>query len=431
MVAWQENGTTGNWNIQCRSVDAATGSTSSIGQVATTSADEVDCDVGGDSYDNSPGTGLCLCVWDDTVLGIQSCVVRMQNDPPTADSYQTVFSGADPFRNQPAITKDGRDTGRWFIAYQHDVNFLSVTAVDYAGTVLTPGLGYYSPNNQVSRPAIDGDADTFKVVYERTETSTSLNKDIWAISGGWSGGALQLTQNGPLAATVGIFETQPAISLMGSKYTAAWVSGFDIHVTNLELDSIQTCGSEHVVSVINRTFHAPALVSRRSAGDSTSESGLLAYQPYDTMTGSNGLDARMYATFGNNPIVPSAGAGGCGGGGTIGTSGGNFALGNHDFKVTLSGSLPTAAFGLFLANVSGGPVNGLCGPTCGYITPDITFGAPIVAGDAEFAIDLPCKPIFLGFQLGAQWAVFDLLPTGCVILPTVHFSNAIRMTLGD
>tara|TARA_R110002072_G_scaffold302930_1_gene489893 strand:- start:35736 stop:37958 length:2223 start_codon:yes stop_codon:yes gene_type:complete len=428
LVAWEDNGSGASWDVLCRSVDAATGATSGIGQIATGTSQQTRPDVGGDSYDASPGTGLCMCVWENQGSGIESCVVRMQNDPPTADSYQ-FLTFPSTVADFPAITKDGRNAGIWFVTWIR-ANRVCVRGVDYLGNPVGNEVATGIWTDLVTRPDVDGDAASFKVVFEH-HNGTLNQKSIRVMHGTWDGTALQLGNSANLAFYQQGSSTSPAISLMGSKYTASWINVNTVRVQNLELDSTQKCGSEFVVSAPNRTFHAPALASRRSGGDSTSESGLLAYQPYDTTSGSNGLDARLYATFGNNPIVPVAGAGGCGVGGSIGTSGGYFALGNHDFKVTLTGASPSAALAIFIANTTGGPVNSLCGPTCGFITPDITFTVGISGGSAELPINLSCNLSSLGWQLGAQWAVLDLQPTGCTILPDLHFSDAIRMTLGN
>lgn len=429
LVSWQENGTTGTWNIKCRSIDAATGNTSGIAQVATSSAQETDCDVGGDSYDSSPGTGLCLCVWDDSVAGIKSCVVRMQNNPPTTDTYQTVTPNA----NEPAITKDGRNAGVWFVVSVHDsggVNRLGFQALSFSGALLgTETLSSFF-TYPLRTPDIDGDAQSFTAVYANGNAGgTTINCN----HGTWDGTSIQFaTSSGSLVGPgTGIY---PAISLMGSKYTVVWTNVFSslpdrLFIRQLELDSTNTCGDIQLVSSAGTDYRFPALASRRSGGDSTSESGLLCYAPFNQSAGNNGLDARLYATFGSNPAIPVAGAAGCGVGGNIGTAG-SFALGNHNFEVTLSGASPTASLGLFIANTSGGSVNAICGPTCGFVTPEITYSATIAGGAAQFPIDLPCQTAFLGFQLQAQWAVFDSQPGGCSLIPLLHFSDAIELTLG-
>lgn len=428
LVAWQDNGSGAAWNVLGRSVDAATGATSGVGTIAGGLAQQTRPDVGGDSYASSPGIGLCMCVYEKQGYGIESCVVRMQNDPPTADSYQFLESTTQ-VADFPAISKDGRNVGIWFVTWVRG-NRVHVRGVDYSGNPVGTTVSTSAYPNSPVRPDVDGDAASFTVVYE--DPGFALGQtSIRAFHGTWDGSTLQTGNSSFLAYWQQGLAKVPAISLMGSKYTVAWINGSTIRVQNLELDSTQKCGSEFVVSAPNRTHWGPALASRRSGGDSTSESGLLAYQPYDTTTGNNGLDARLYATFGNNPIVPIAGAGGCGVGGSIGTSGGNFALGNTNFKVTLDGASPTAPLAIFLANTSGGPVNVLCGPGCGFITPDLSFTVNMPGGAAEFPIALPCNVSLLGWQLGAQWAVLDLVPTGCFILPELHFSDAIRMTLGN
>lgn len=427
LVAWEDNAN-GNWDVLARSVDAATGATSGVAQIATGTSQQTHPDVGGDSYDQSPGTGLCICTWAKLGSGIETCVVRMQNDPPTADTYQFLTSPGSA-ADYPAICKDGRDPGIWFVTWIRG-NRICVRGVDYGGnpvgTEQATGIWAYP----LRRPDIDGDAAGFTIVWTM-EDGVAGQGSIVGLHGTWDGTTLQTGNSSWVSFWQQGSASSAAISLMGSKYTAAWVNEDTVRVQNLELDSLQKCGSEFVVSAPNHTFHAPGLASRRSGGDSTSESGLLAYRRDDTNAGVSLLDARLYATFGNNPIVPIAGAGGCGVGGAIGTSGGYFALGNTEFKVTLDSAGPSAALAVFLANTSGGPLNTLCGLNCRFITPDLSFATAISGGAAEFPIALPCSVSALGWQLGAQWAVLDVASSGCFVLPDLHFSDAVQMTLGN
>ncbi|MFK7742255.1 MAG: hypothetical protein AB8H80_18215 [Planctomycetota bacterium] len=435
-VAWQqfENN---SWNILGASVDAANGTKSANITIANAAHDEVTPDVGGDSYDSSPGLGLCLCVWDDTQAGIRSCVVRMHNDPPTADAYQTVVAGADPFRNNPAITKDGRNVGRWFIAYQHDPQFLSVIGLDFLGNLVgVPTTAAFSANDVVDNPDIDGDGESFSLVFERDEPGSTTVDDIYGAHGTWDGTAIQITQFGsPIEADAGQDEQTPCISLMGTKYVAGWIGpqpgGTRIELTNLELDSVARCGNEQIVSAPGTGLTVPALVSRRSAGDTSSESGLLSHRRFLVTGPSAGnalLDSRLYQTFGDSLITPIPGTG-CGLGGTIGTSGGSFAIGNENFAITLTGADPAATLAVCILDVSGNPPLPFCGAGCGVIAPFLTTVVTMSGGNGVRPLQLSCDPTNLGFQLDAQWAVVSSAPGGCAALPLFHPSDAIRMVM--
>ncbi|MCK5943181.1 MAG: hypothetical protein KAI24_14470, partial [Planctomycetes bacterium] len=430
-VAWEDNGT-GNWDIRGASVDAATGAVSSIIQVANTTASERKPDVGGDSYFSTSADGICLCVWDDANLGIRSCVVRMHTNPPTVDTFDTPFPGADPLRNTPCITKDGRAIGRWFIGCQWDDQNMPVRAINYAGTVLgaAPGTNMFqSLGRPIKRPDIDGDGQGFMLVFEREEATNSM-EDVYAAHGIWNGVDVQYVSAAPISATPNTNEGSAKVSLMGSKYTAMWNRLGAIELVNLQLDDAATCGGPSVIANTNLSNSNGAIASRRSGGDLTSEQGLVTNRQYDIPNNVATLQSRLYATFQGGPVTSVLGTGSCGVGGTVGVNS-PFALGNEAFAVTLTGADPAATFALSLLDVTLAPPLAVCGPGCGVINPFLSTLVPLAAGEAEYPVDLPCDPVFAGFTMRAQWATLSNAPGGCALLPLFHVSDAIELVLDN
>ncbi|MBK8978815.1 MAG: hypothetical protein IPM29_23185 [Planctomycetes bacterium] len=433
VVVWQDNGS-GTFDIKCCTVDALTGLTSSIVDIAATGLQETNPDIGGDSTLGAP-IPQCVCVWDEGTA-ILSCVVELNTNPPTINNVQTVVAG--PPIDNPVISKDGGTARRYFVAYQDAANAVSVLPLDATAAVIGgPVVVAFSSTTVFDRPDIDGNGDHFTVVMEELEQGSTTDNDIRASHGVWSNGALQLVDSFAIEADQGFDESRPCVALMASKYVAAWIdvnaSSTDIEATNLGLDTAARCGNEVVIpGSATRAMVNPAIVSRRSGGDGGSESGLLSNRELDLTNGNAVLGSRVYTTFGGGPVTVVAGTGGCSNGATAGI-GSPAAIGNPDFSITLTGADPGAALAILLLDVNLLTPVAFCGAGCGgVILPQVTVQRPPVGGSTALRIPVPCLPTLAGASMYAQWLVLGgPLAGSCSLAPGLRPSDAIQITFGD
>ncbi|MDA0372489.1 MAG: hypothetical protein O2865_01770 [Planctomycetota bacterium] len=433
VIVWQDNGT-GVFNVQGCAVDVLTSVRSAIVDIATNATDDIEPDVGGDST-LTGATPQCVAVWNEG-SDIKSSVVDLSTDPPTIQPAQTVIGGIPV--NSPVITKDGGADRRYFVALQVSPQGVLVTPIDATGTVVGgPVNAAFSPTSTFSRPDIDGDGRHFTVVMEELEPGSTNDHDIRASHGVWTGTGLQLVDTFLIESDPGVDESRPCIALMHSKYVAAWIdpngTAADIEATNLGLDSAARCGNPIVVaSTATNTLSNPAIVSRRSGGDTLSDSGLLSNREENLTNARFLIRSRIYTTFGGGPVSVIPGTGGCANGATAGVSGAA-ALGNQHFKVTLSGADPSSAIAVLALDLSLLPPVSLCGPGCGgIIVPQATAQLPLSQGATELGLPIPCSTAFSGASMYAQWLVLGSSPAGsCPIIPGLRPSDAIQITFGD
>ncbi len=435
VIVWQDNGT-GVFNVRCCAVDVLTAVPSGTVDITTNATDDIEPDVGGDST-LTGATPQCVAVWNEGTE-IKSCPIDLSTNPPTVGNHQVVLGGVPV--NSPVITKDGGVDRRYFVALQVSPQGVLVMPIDATGTVAgAPVSAASSSTATYSRPEIDGNGRHFTVVMEELEPGSSTDHDIRASHGIWNGSGLQLIDTFLIESDPGADESRPCVALMGSKYVAAWAdpnpntNTRDIQATNLELDSAARCGNPIFVAGDATTDRSnPAIVSRLSGGDTQSDSGLLAGRQENLTNNRFLLRSYLYTTFGGGPVNVIPGTGSCANGATAGVSGAA-ALGNPNFKVTLSGADPASAIAVLALDLSLLPPVSLCGPTCGgIIVPQATAQLPLSQGATELGLPIPCSPVFFGASMYAQWLVLGSAPAGsCAIIPGLRPSDAIQITFGD
>ncbi|MCA8952758.1 MAG: hypothetical protein KDE27_24825 [Planctomycetes bacterium] len=430
-VCWQDN-STGNWDIRGCTVGAA-GNVGGVMTVAGGNADQVTPDCGGDSFEGG-GPGLCIAVWDDAATGVFAAVLDMSTSPPSVTNTQQMgFAAPDPFRNNPSITKDGEDGGRWFVAMQHDTQFLSVTAVDFTGAeVSTVQTAYYSPNDVVDHPCIAGDGANWKVVFERNEPGSSTLHDIYAAYGTYDNNTGQVVRLGGAALEndQGEDERQPCIAHFGRKYVAGWTNprpgGTRLEFQNIELDGLARCGGEQIIDAAGRAMSMAAITGQRESGRDSSIEGIVTHRNFNVGTGGAVIDSRRYRVFTGGPVTTLLN--GCGTGGTCDVSG-PAALGNDEFEIRLTGADPTAQFAIWMGDLFQGP-HSSCG-SCTRIDAPFKFFMLINGGQATFPLPLPCDPAYTGLVIDTQWVTLSPAAQPCAAFPDLQFSSARRIVLAN
>jgi hypothetical protein len=118
----------------------------------------------------------------------------------------------------------------------------------------------------------------------------------------------------------------------------------------------------------------------------------------------------------------------CGNGGTAGSTGGSFQLGNAAFRFAVTG-LPAAALPLLSLSLPGAPPP-VCGP-CVIPPPVVLQLEANLGGTASSAFALPCDGGLLGFTVDSQWLSLVAGAAPCPLVPDVVASSLVRFTLGD
>jgi hypothetical protein len=127
---------------------------------------------------------------------------------------------------------------------------------------------------------------------------------------------------------------------------------------------------------------------------------------------------------GTTPVTLSPG---CGLGGTAGTNGGPFVVGNGSFEFTLSGAQPGA---LLFLSLGFGPTPAPCG-TCTLTNPAaITFHQNF-GGSAISPFPVPCNPAFISVALEFQWISFLTAANPCPAAAGLSASQRTQVTLGS
>ena len=129
-------------------------------------------------------------------------------------------------------------------------------------------------------------------------------------------------------------------------------------------------------------------------------------------------------------IVAIPGVTGCGVGGTFGVNG-PFAVGNEDFKITLTGASQLAIQAVLMLDPSLTAPSPLCGTRCGdVILPSVSVLAPALrGGEAQLALPLPRDPATVGFSMFAQWVVVGGGRSDCSFSSLLQLSDGVQLTM--
>lgn len=443
LVVWQDDGS-GTADIKCRAVRASDGALSLPVTIAASAVDELAPDVGGDAFDNQDLEALV--VWQEVGVGIRGVQVTVAatGDPVVTGTVVTL----DPLPQSanPTISKSGgfdpSNGGRYVVAWEADLGgaaLIGYVGVDRDLNQLTAtaftagGLGSVNPD-------VDGDGTQFLLVFQALEGLALAKSDIWSqpLEFCTAGTTLCAPAAGALANTAGDDAIDPATAFLGPMFAVAWSdaepgssSDYRIAITNVVPGTSQLCGSLDLTGNSSgfNSLH-PALCAKRSGG-ADSDEALLSFEQLDNSTGNSTLKSNRYRPFTGGPVTQIAGVGGCGTGGT-GDVNSPFAVGNSSFQLTLRNADPTAPVAFLLFDTAMGATSS-CGP-CTIIDPQIVSPLfPVINGDADVPLPLPCNTSFLGFTMDVQWLVLTPVAAAppCPVFPFISVSNAIRMVMAN
>ncbi|MBK8096323.1 MAG: hypothetical protein IPK26_04405 [Planctomycetes bacterium] len=286
-------------------------------------------------------------------------------------------------------------------------------------------------------PAGNGEA-AYLIAYEY-DNQTTLDRDVWlARQFVYADGSQVFLGYAELDVTPGTVQMQPAIAWCGYKFVALWASqllqggGFDVRGSEWWSDMTR-CGVTFSLLGVNQTISRsqeiqPAVVGKAASGGVGGDGLILFTEADDGPPFATDLVASRYTALGTGGAIIRQGSN-CGTPGTIGTNG-PAALGNTDFRITLTGA-PPGGVPFLLWSLPGGET------TCGACSLSNTLSAEFVVpigGAASSPFPLPCSfTAYLGVTLQTQWAVLASGQSPCAGFPGLNlsFTQRQRFTLGN
>lgn len=296
--------------------------------------------------------------------------------------------------------------------------------------------GRFVPTASVSTLDIDGDGSSFVAVYDVDDFAGDV--DLRMLVSTTDSGGNPGNTHGYVFPYPSTRQIQPAIAFCGYKYLFLYAdelltgsNNFDLAGMELDLAG-QPVGPTFsllgVNSAITRSIEfQPAIGSQRSGGAASDRALLTFTEADDSPPFASDLVASRYQALGPGGAITLQGSN-CGTPGTIGTNG-VAAIGNTDFRVTLTGA-PPAALPFLLWSLPGGET------TCGTCSLGNTISALFLlpsAGTASYSFPIPCSfASYLGVTLQAQWALFGTAQNPCPNFPGLglSFTQRLRFTLG-
>lgn len=440
-VAWQDGASAfGPWNIRGRRVDGGTvTSQSTTINITPVSDGSTDPDVSGDNASAGGSFDGCIIVYDDGT-GISATKVDVSTAAVVAGPVSIINISS---CTNPSISKSGGSDGRHMIVY--DRQFTSDR--DVRGAIVDRDLAILDSLVAIETSAtldghnadIDGDGESWMIVYEQSESGQTGPADIYCRRVEWNGSA-GVTSGTAVAVTddANIDERDPAVGYLGTKYFAAWARQFsglnyDIRVVELDALNCTVCGAETFASGggSNIVDLNPEIATRYSGraslnGNENIDQGMVVWMDTATAPPFEGdLVANLYEAFGGGTVNNLGG--GCGNGGNNGFNG-PVALGNADLELTVTG----AGSGLTLISIMFADTFVSCGGCVINADAASYLFAPAVSGNASFPLPIPCDSVFVGTQLYTQWASVLSGTSPCAILPAsleLSYSNRLNATI--
>lgn len=443
VIFWERAPILGQADIYCRSLDAATGSTSPILAVATSSSNEINPDAAGD---NTTSDDEALVVYEVEGVGIRGTLVTVAADGTCTLAGTQVIRNSTAAR-RPAISNSQVSTTRYLVVWS---DFASSPPLSFfsqiRGRAVNRDFGLLGTEvvlastsalvSSLDNPAVDGDGSTWLLAYEAGEGLGSSAMDIWCRAVTWTGSTIAAAAATAVDTEPINNQVDPAVGWCGYKYVVLYAAQFlgsanhDIKGVEVGPDCSQ-CGNPFQLTGLNSTLlrnveFMPAIASQRSGGGTSGDALIVFAEADDAPPFTSSIIGSRYTALGTGGTITQVGNP-CGNPGVIGSSNGAFVVGNTDFRVTLTGT-PASAVPFLLLGFAGGEIT--CG-SCVYINSISAQFIPNVGGTAFYNYRLPCNTYpFVGVTVIAQWALFNTGSNPCLAIPGMSFSRRMSLTLG-
>jgi hypothetical protein len=419
VVAWGE--TLGH--VALVAVDAANGAISPTA-FWSPSGDVQGLALGGDS--RSPLAGVAddgLLVATFGGVGGMSSAHRVTMNVPGVGApmlvQTTTIAASQPRRyGPPAVSKHGGSAGRWMHTLAWRDNGAANTGGFLAEIVNSAGAlcdsvtwtNLVGPNEPLRTGAATLDGSRFLMAYELGST-LRLRHAFSPTCGGTM--ALYTVFMPPTAG----LNACPELDCAKDKFVLAWcntppsASVSDVYVMGVGLQANSHGAPAMVLGAVSTQID-PAVASRWSGGDATSDEALVTWA-------SGGIRGRLWEATGAGTVASLGGACGSSGLNDYASYTGTPALGT---TFTIELLAPTAPV---LALIVGFTTNPLaCGPCTIVPSPDVLLG-----GGGPVTVNVPLYPGLIGAQVNTQWLQWR--PSGCTLLPEFGFSNTLRFTIAE
>jgi len=419
VVAWQSaTSPFGPWSVLARSIAADTGA---LGTTVTVASSGIDPAVCGDRDTTSSQATIA---WHAQGVGIRARTASVDAAGTITLGNVATLQSAGNVHSGPSIGKSntpGRVTVVTWETTQTSGNSLFALAVDHAATAVGPVLPIVLDAAGTIDHAVDGDGQQFFVAMR----SGSLHCARLV----WNGASLALVVSTTVPGSTDA--RLPAVGWLGDRCLVAWqhptANPFDSQVQARVFAPDCTICSQPITVPTASTPNqqAPAIATHYAAANLQLDALLAWNETTSTAPFVGNVGAQRFTRMvGAPPTVLGPGCGG--GGGTAGTNG-PFALGNTQFRFTLTGADPTATWAILTMNTGEPPV--VCG--CTFTQPVVTFVVPPVGGNADFLFAVPCKASLLAIQLEYQWLSWGVAASPCPLVPNLVSSDRVLLTLTE
>ena len=410
--------------IVVKAVDPATGVSNPLTVATGTDLTAV---LGGDSRSSSTAQTVVVAYESHTSSpppGIWARIVHVPatGDPVLSGSASMLTTLTSPV-DHIAITAQGGNSQRWLVTWAETSGSTSSVRgaiVGSTGAPCSPATTLYSSTSSTLTLPVSASPDgtNFLVAWQRTVGSTlDVQMRLATWSGGCGSGALSFGTVNTLPGTHN--HAAPALAFAQDRYLLAWrdtINSFSlprVFATCISPETGTVCGTEWILNTASAAENTPAIASRYTAGDTTSNRAMVVWSDDD-------VRGHQLEAHGTGAVVSMGGGCGTTGFNDIATWTGDPVIGNSEFAFRLSfPSAPILALVLGLSNVSAP-----CGGCTIVPALDILLG-----GTTPNPLPLPCDLTLIGVDVYAQWVL--LKPGGCPILPDFAFSNALRFTIGE
>jgi hypothetical protein len=414
-------------SVRVRSIDAGNGAVSNSVDIELGSAGGSSVDlpvVGGDSRTLITSDSALLVYMRNG--GLRSCIV---NVPASGDPViqQTSWNTLAASGNSPSVTAYGGNPLRWLVTWKENPTafgpqYVWAAMVGSAGTPCAPPILLFTSaaGDVVHEPVCAAaDGTTFLTAWRDTNGGAEiLRGKVLSWWGACGGGTLT---PGPLLALTPTAYRQisPALAFAKEKFLLAWrteataTATMRVVVKGLDPLTCADCGSEWSVENTLLDNYSPAIASRFSAGDTSSDEALVVWS-------NDAVRARRCEARSNDVVTAMGGSCSASGFNDFATYNGDAVLGATDFELALASpvSLP------LILVLGFGNLSAPCG-SC-TIVPTLDILQPAIN---PYPLAIPCDPLLVGVDLYTQWVL--LKPSDCPILPDLAFSNALRFTIGE
>lgn len=440
LVAWQHSASLlAPREIHAVAVHAGTGVRTPHVVVAAATSDNGPPDAAGENGTDDEA----LVAYVQAGVGVRVALVNIAAPATVPVLQSTITVSTNPTAREPAISKSVPSALRYVVVWGEEAAGtprLRARAMNRNGGLLGSEVTVASsPGLDVAVPDVDGNGVDFLVVYDPLEPGTGAGlgaRDVVCQRVTWTGNSLALGASRVLAATATTDQKQPAVAFCRYKFLVAWAdqlwpgsNNYDVLGAELGADC-NACGGVFRLtgtnsSLLRNVEHWPAIASKASGGAADDDALVLFAEADDAPPFGSNLVGQRVDLLGPGGAIVAAGTA-CGSAGTIGTTGGPFAVGNTDFAVTATGLqagvLPFLAVG-FRGNEPS------CG-SCQYVDFFLAEFVLPVGSTANYPIRLPCSAYpMVGFTLQVQWLVFGTSSSPCPSVASLSMTNRLHLPL--